>query len=129
MDRWTDGPMDRWTDAPIRQGAPCIRAPLVAHEPAAGYRDAAARRRISPAIARTRAASFAPATSLSTCRASAFSAVARAAPVFASAASRAEEIAAVRADASPPFRTSWSRYDRTTANAGGHVIFGWLCGL
>ena len=54
------------------------------------YFDAAARRRISPAMVRTRAPSFAPATSLSTCCASAFSAAARAAPPFISAMSRAD---------------------------------------
>src|SRR5690349_16725367 len=112
-----------------QKGAP-HQGPLLSFSTrSATYFDAAARRRISPAIVRTRAPSFAPATSLSTCCASVFSAAARAAPLFISATSSADEIAVVRSDASPPFRTSWSRYDRTTTNAGGHVIFGWLCGL
>ena len=97
--------------------------------PRTAYFVAFARRRISLAIVVTRAPSFAPATSLSTCAASVFNAAARAAPVFASAAVNAAEIADVRSAASPLPRTSWSRYDRTTTKAAGHVIFGWLCGL
>ena len=61
----------------------------------------AASRRISPAIVRTRAVSFAPFTSPSTCFANAVSAAARGAPDFCSAASSAAEIADVRSAARP----------------------------
>ena len=87
-------------------GRPSSGRPLSFMTRSPTYFDAAARRRISPAIVRTRAPSFAPATSLSTCCASAFSAAARAAPLFISARSSADEMAVVRAGASPPFRTN-----------------------
>ena len=77
----------------------------------------------------TRAESFAPLASPSTCFASAVSATPRAAPVFCSAASSAAEIAVVRSEDKPFPRTSWSRYDRTTTNAAGHTSFGCVVDL
>ena len=92
------------------------------------YFDAAASRLIAADIARTRAASFAPSHPRRP-PPRARSAPPRAAPVCFSAASSALAIAVVRSAARPLSRTSWSRYDRTTGNAAGHTIFGWLCGL
>jgi hypothetical protein len=53
----------------------------------------------------------------------------RAAPAWRSAASSARPIAAVRAARARRRARSWSRYDRTTGNAAGHTMRGWLCGL
>src|SRR5262249_43390763 len=93
------------------------------------YLDAAARRWISAAIVITRAESLAPFASASTWLPSLCKEAARAAPVCFSAASSAVAIAEVLSLVRPSLRTSWSRYERTTGNAAGQTIFGWLCGL
>ena len=94
-----------------------------------GYFETAANRRISEAIVFTFAPSFAPAASPSTSFASAVRTAPRAAPLNISASSSFAEIADVSVDPRPLLRTSWSRYDRMTTNAGGNTTRRWVVGL